>query len=364
MARRVLIVGAGVTGLLSAIACALAGYRVTVLDRGPIPNPASTSFDQHRALRALVPEDAAATRRAAAAHQRWLELRALLGTEIYRQVGVVTAWPEAQVGKVLAVAAEANVRASPVEPAQFPHVRFPSGSTGILEPDAGVLLADRILRAATRWLERHPTVTVAPGRQVTAVADDNVTLADGATLGADLILIAAGPWSRELLDLPMVLYRQAMVYLHVPDELAEWWHNVPSAGGIGTDGQAWLLPPGRGTLLKVSSQSLCRQVDAIDVASGIDWREHFDLASVLADADRYPIALVRECHYQVDAATGQGSLVRLSPTLWARAASGGDGFRTAPLIADQIAEQITSQITSQIADQIPAEAGTPKEQTP
>ncbi|WP_322779694.1 FAD-dependent oxidoreductase, partial [Frankia sp. Cas4] len=45
-ARHVLIVGAGVTGLLTAIRCALAGHRVTVLDRGAVPNPMSSSFDQ------------------------------------------------------------------------------------------------------------------------------------------------------------------------------------------------------------------------------------------------------------------------------------------------------------------------------
>jgi glycine/D-amino acid oxidase-like deaminating enzyme len=60
---RVVIVGAGVTGLLSAVECALAGHRVTVLDRGAIPNPESSSFDQHRAIRTLVPGDPEATRR-------------------------------------------------------------------------------------------------------------------------------------------------------------------------------------------------------------------------------------------------------------------------------------------------------------
>ena len=53
----VVIIGAGVTGMVTAIECALAGHRVTLLDRGPIPNPAATSADQHRALRVQRPGD-------------------------------------------------------------------------------------------------------------------------------------------------------------------------------------------------------------------------------------------------------------------------------------------------------------------
>src|SRR5262245_6767203 len=107
-APHVLIVGAGVTGLLTAIQCALAGHRVTVLDRGAIPNPVSSSFDQHRVIRALDPSDRAATRRVTLAHRRWLKLETLLGTRLYRRVGVVTAWPGDEVAAVAMIGADAG----------------------------------------------------------------------------------------------------------------------------------------------------------------------------------------------------------------------------------------------------------------
>ncbi|WP_322769432.1 NAD(P)/FAD-dependent oxidoreductase [Frankia sp. Cr1] len=346
-ARHVLIVGAGVTGLLTAIRCALAGHRVTVLDRGAVPNPMSSSFDQHRTIRALDPGDRAATHRVAMAHRLWLELEALLGTRLYRRVGVVTAWPAGEVDAVAAIGAEVGLSVELVEPDTLPHMRFPAGWTGVLEHDAGVLLADRVLTLAARWLDAHALVTVRPRREIVAVDADagQVVLADGERMGADLILIAAGPWSRELVDLPMVLHRQAMVYLRPPEELARWWEDAPSAGRIGTDGRSWLLPPGDGTLLKVSSSALCREVDSVaDRASrpdpaGTSWVDQV-VASILTDPDRYPVHGVKECHYLVDAETGGASLVRLGPVVWARAASGGDGFRTAPLIAAQIAETV------------------------
>lgn len=346
--RRVLIVGAGVTGLLTAVRCARAGHRVTVLDRGAIPNPESSSFDQHRAIRALDPGDVAATQRVAVAHRRWLELEALLGTRFYRRVGVVTAWPADEVDSVAAVAADAGLPVVLVEPDKLPHMTFPTGSVGVLELDAGVLLADRVLRAAARWLDGHSAVTLRPWRAVTAVdvGAGRVVLAGGETLGADLILIAPGPWSRDLVDLPMVLHRQTMVYLRSPEDLVRWWENAPSAGRVGADGRAWLLPPGEGTLLKVSTATVCREVDSVADDTAADetrWADRVMEASILPAAERYTVVGVKRCHYMVDADAGGALLVRMGPAVWARAASGGDGFRTAPLVADRIAEAVARE---------------------
>ncbi|MGW4113789.1 NAD(P)/FAD-dependent oxidoreductase [Actinosynnema sp. NPDC004786] len=341
MGRHLVVVGAGVTGLLTAVRCARSGARVTVLDVGPVPNPASTSHDEHRALRALDPGDVAATRASAVLHRHWLELESLLGTPFYRRVGVVTGWPAESADAALDVAREAGTPVSPVEPEKYPHIRFPAGAVGLLEADAGVLLADRVLDAAARWLREHPLVALRPGSAVREVDADRaaVHLADGSTVRGDVLLVAAGPWSRELVDVPTVLHRQRIVYLRPPDEPARWWEGAPSAGRIGDDGLAWLIPPGDGTRLKISSAALCREVD--EVGDETDrWTDHLALSSVLNDHERYTVTAVRTCHYAVDPDTGGGSLVRIGPAAWARAASGGDGFRTAPVVAERVAEEV------------------------
>jgi len=259
---------------------------------------------------------------------------------------VVTAWPTGDIAAVAAIAAEAGLPVELVEPDQFPHIRFPTGSSGVLELNAGVLLADRILQAAARWLDGNPAAELQPWREVSAVDVDSgrVVLTDGTIESGDLVLIAAGPWSRTLVDLPVVLYRQTMIYLRPPEDLAWWWATAPSAGRIGADGRAWLLPPGNGTLLKISTDAVCRQVVAVDgdVGDEARWADRIMTAEILPDVDRYTTVAVKRCHYAVDADTGSAHLVRVGPSVWARAASGADGFRTAPLVADQIADALVA----------------------
>jgi hypothetical protein len=146
-----------------------------------------------------------------------------------------------------------------------------------------------------------------------------------------------------LVDLPMVLHRQTMVYLSPPERLRRWWEGAPSAGGIGADGRSWLLPPDRSTLLKVSTAAACREVGSLtEEEDEGPWIERVLAASILTDPRDYHVVTTERCHYLVDAHTGGGRLTRTGPVVWARAASGGDGFRTAPLIAEQIVTALRS----------------------
>jgi glycine/D-amino acid oxidase-like deaminating enzyme len=345
--RRVVVVGAGVTGLLTALECALAGHRVTVLDRGAIPNPESSSFDQHRAIRTFSPGDAEATRRMTAAHHRWLELETLLDTGFYRRVGVVTAWPREQVAAVVSAAVAEGVSVETIEPEKLPHLGFPAGSAGVVEVDGGVLLAERVLRALVRWLTAHSEVTLRPYCPVTEVDVESgrITVAGGETLAADLVLAGAGPWASDLVEHEVVLHRQTMVYLRPPEGLARWWENVPAAGGLGADGRAWVVPPGEGTLLKISSDAVCREVTTVDSSgeSQSPWVDRLLAAEILSDVDRYTVVAVKPCHYLTDAKTGGALLARVGSAVWSRAACGGSGFSSAPLVAGQIVEALMEE---------------------
>ncbi|MFK0043643.1 FAD-dependent oxidoreductase [Streptomyces sp. NPDC090741] len=346
-AAAVVVVGAGVTGLLTAVECALAGHRVTVLDRGPIPNPRSSSHDQHRVVRTFSPDDAEATRRMATARRRWRELQTLFGTRMFRPVGVVSTWPRERLPALAASAAGAGVRVRTVEPRALPHLEFPPDSAGVLDTAAGVLLAERALEAAARWLGAHPAVTLRPYRTVTEVDTDSgkVLVSGGERLGADLVLVAAGPWTRDLVGRqPVVLHRQTVVYLHPPADAARWWERAPAAGGLGPDGRGWAVPPGDGTLLKISSDAVCRAVETTadgDAEDQAPWAERLAAAAPLTGLHRYTVAAVKSCHYAADAETGGALLTRAGPAVWARAACGGSGFASAPLVAGHIVEVLS-----------------------
>ncbi|WP_333766944.1 FAD-dependent oxidoreductase [Streptomyces sp. IBSBF 2435] len=341
-AAQVVVVGAGVTGLLTAVECVLAGHRVTVLDRGAIPDPSASSYDQHRALRTLAVGDDEATRRMGAAHRRWQELESLLGPGFYRQVGVVTAWPRERLAEVTHFAARARVPVETVGPSALPQLGFPAGTTGVRELPAGVLLAGRVLRAAARWLAARPAAALRPYSPVAAVdaGTGKVTLAGGEVVGGDVVLVAAGPWTRELVGRPAVLHRQTMVYLRAARRQARLWRNAPAVGGIGADGRAWVVPPVAGTLLKISSDAVCREVAGTGAGAEdqTPWAERLAAAGILRDPAGYEVVGIKACHYTADPDTGGARLDRLGPAVWARTACGGSGFASAPLVAGRMAE--------------------------
>jgi glycine/D-amino acid oxidase-like deaminating enzyme len=332
----VVVVGAGVTGLVTAIGCALAGHRVTVLDRGPIPNPTSTSFDQHRALRVLHPDDLPATRRMAEARRRWLELESLLRTSVFRPVGVVTACTPDELELALDTAGQVGLAAAVVSPDLLPPVAFPAGTSGVFDPDAGVLLAERFLGAAAEWLDAHPMVALRPGCTVTGVDDNQAALADGTAVGADVVMVAAGPWNTDLIGPPVVLHRQTMVYLRPPPNLVGWWASAPGIGRIGADRRAWMLPPGGGTLLKISSDAVCRKVATTADPDLEPWVDRLLAEPIFTAAADYAVVAVRDCHYATDPVTGGPVLTRIRPSVWSRPACGGTGFSAAPLVAREV----------------------------
>jgi glycine/D-amino acid oxidase-like deaminating enzyme len=353
---RIVVVGTGVIGLLTAMECVRAGAQVELVDRDDIPSPRATSHDRQRVVRALHRGDAALTRAAARAEASWRDVERRAGARFYHRIGSLTAMPAEEVAASLALLGSAapalsqeSARAlSPGELAvRYPQIRFPAGLAAVAEPAAGVVLADRALAALARWLRAHPAVRSYPRRRVTEVGEaGTVRLADRTVLAGDRVVVAAGPWSRDLLPAALgdklTLYRQSVLcYLPRPSWAA--WACLPAIPAIGTEHGAWLMPPVADTRVRLSAASACRAVaeitdrvtpwhrraQLVDHFSGL--LAGFDPAAVTGATDGYYLA----------AGTGRGPLLAASGdgTVWAYAACGGMSFKLAPLIASTIADR-------------------------
>ncbi|MEV6909047.1 FAD-binding oxidoreductase [Amycolatopsis sp. NPDC051071] len=351
---RIVLAGGGVIALLTAVECVSAGHEVVVADQADIPFSGATSFDRHRVLRALHLDDPAKTAAAISAHHAWTELEHLLSTSFYEQVGALTALtPEkARSAQEMLTAAGSKTEVFDADElaAEFPHAGFAPGTGAVFESHAGVLLADRVLAACAGWLRWHAHAELHPHRKVVGVDADRaeVRLADGEILRGDAVLLAAGPWSRDLLapelSEELVLHRQTMLYCDVPPPDAAAWAATPAITSLGTIGGAWLVPPVAGTPLKLSAASACRVVDEVgDGKAPSRWREHLidTFAELIPGFRRDWLVDTRDGHYLARRSTLGPMLAILGDRVLSYAACGGSSFKFAPLIARSLAARLT-----------------------
>lgn len=347
----VVVIGAGIIGLLAAAACAARGARVTVLERGPIPNPESTSYDQHRVVRALHLNDRAGTRRAAKAWWHWRAVEQHLGERLLVRTGVMTGLADHEVAPATAVLAAAGVRGELLTARavrrRWPHLR-PETPWAVLEPDAGVVLADRALHALADRLADDPRVTLLPHHEVREVDPvRRVVRTATTTWRASGILLTAGVHTRDLAGVTSTrveIYRQTMLYCRVPGALRAAYRDTPVTLRLSPTSGGWLVPPCAGTRLKLAAAAVCRTVPAVgDRVPMPQWRT--DLVEIFRNhLEGFAagwVTAARDCYYA--AADGGGArTVVLSPGVLAHVACGGGSFKFAPMVAEVLARDVLS----------------------
>lgn len=350
---RIVVVGGGVIGLLSAVEIVSTGHQVVLVDQAGIPSTGSTSYDRQRVIRALHLDDPAATATAVQAHHQWLRLQRLLGTRVYEPAGALHVLPAGDLSRAQRMLSDAGSGAHLFGPlslaATYPQVRFPAGSSAVLEDLAGVLLADRILLACAGWLRESSSAELLPHRTAVRVdADDAaVELADGEVLRADGVLLAAGAWSQRLLPPrlagELVLCRQSMILCAVPAQDAAVWSATPPISTFGTSNGGWLVPPVAGTPLKLSAATACRVVTQVgDTGTPAYWRDHLveQFAPVVRGLDAGWVTGARDAYYLMRRSTGGPMSAVLGDQVVSYAACGGSSFKFAPLIARSLVQHL------------------------
>jgi sarcosine oxidase len=201
------VVGAGVAGLAAAYELRRAGREVVVYEQFEVGHDRGSSHGRSRIFR-LAYADPAWVRLAEeslAGWRRWeretgeqlLELHALV--EIVQHLAESSAATLEQCGVPFEQLGAAEVER------RFP-VSVPEGSFALVQPDAGIVRADRTLAALAHGL------TI---REHTAV--DRL-----AELEADVVVCAAGAWARGLLAaegiaLPVRVTRETVAYFRLAD---------------------------------------------------------------------------------------------------------------------------------------------------
>jgi len=343
-----IVVGAGIMGLCTAWGLVRRGWRVTVLEQGPIPNPLASSAGQHRLIRHPYGDSVGYTTMIPRAFDAWDMLWADLGVRHFHRTGTLafgtgaaTGWTERSLAtlKVLGVpGVEQLDRGALTE--RFPWLRFEAVTGGFFMESGGALLCGAIVADLARWLVGQGA-DVRPHTAVTAVdLAAGTVIAAGEELRADHVIVAAGPWSARLLpDLAARVKpsRQVLALVDPPADLAGTWASAPMILDVGTAG-FYAVPPVAGTQLKIGDHSFSLQgdPDRDREAREAEVRAVYDCASSrFARFDEYTLAGSRTCFYTVE--PDERFIVEQRGAAWILAGFSGHGFKFGALLGLEVA---------------------------
>ena len=296
----VIVVGAGIAGLSTAWSLVKAGHNVSIVEQGPIPNPLAASGDHHRIIRRAYGKAGGYGRLITEAYQAWDELWADLGenhldprgficvsrqeadeAEQYRDGLLEGGFP------IEIVDPDEAARRWPfLDPGTFRYAFF--------SPEGGALHCRSIASGIAAWL-RAQGASVYDHTRVDAIDADagRLTLADGSTMQADRIVVAAGAWVLKLfpeLGGDLTTYRTALAYVEPPADLRAAWEVAPVILDVGGDTDGYMIPLTRGAGMKFGSG--LHKVETSDA----DWnREPVDgEGEAIRDLFSPPIARIGE----------------------------------------------------------------------
>lgn len=353
-----LVVGGGIMGLSAARSLVQAGRRVTLVERGPLPNPLASSMDHHRLIRFMYGQNHGYAAMVAEAFPAWERLWADLGRIHYAPTGQLLTGPADDpwvAGSRRSLAALGIALAELDRSAicrRFPLVDAEAADYALYSPTAGALLADRICQDLAAWLA-EAGAELRPETEVREIDPEHgrIHLADGTWLQGEPLVVAAGAWTGRLLPglAPRLTpSRQAVLYVEPPPALAGLWRTTTMLTDVLT-GEAlsvfYAVPPVGGVPVKFGDHCFSKSGDTeADRTPTPD-----EIARVMAaarrrlrHADAYRITEARTCFYTLSPderfiAEATGPTITL-------AGFSGHGFKFGPLIGERLAEVIAGRL--------------------
>jgi len=225
---QVVVVGAGVFGTWTAHHLVSADCGVTLVDAYGPANPRASSSDQSRILRCGYGADEIYSAFARRSVEQWRALQERASVPIWHPCGVLLL---ADAGDPYAIATrhtleQGGYAIEVLSPSglrdRYPHLEAGDVSMALLEPDCGVLMARRAVRALAAELERSG-VRLMRGKAVVAANSGRlraIGLAGGGEITGDAFVFACGPWLPSVLAPSLARLirptRQTVVYFGTP----------------------------------------------------------------------------------------------------------------------------------------------------
>ena len=353
---KIVIVGAGIMGLATAWALRRRGHDVVVLEQGPFPNPLGSSVDEHRGFRRGYGAERGYQRMTRGALAAWERLAADIGEAVYVEAGILylTAARDPWLAATLDGFAAEGVAFERLDLAdlrrRFPAVRTEGVGHVVWSPTAGPLRAAAIMAGLGSWLAAQDA-PVRANRKVVAIDLDaaSVALADGSRIAGDRLVVAAGPWTPNLLPAyaaRVTPSRQILVYLEPPADLEPAWQAMPVLADLTTrENGIYVIPPAQGMRLKIGDHRtpLTGDPDRDRAASAADTGLILAKARArMRDLDRFRHLESKTCLY--DMTVDERFLIETVGRGVVLAGFSGHGFKFGAVIGERVAAALLDEI--------------------
>jgi len=358
---RVIVVGAGITGVTAAIELRRRSHDVVLVDPGPLPHSLAASTDISKAVRAAYGADEEYTHLAERSIRLWRQWNQQFGIEVYHEVGVMF------------------VRREEMKPGHFEHEsfktlqkrghnvermnsariakRFPAWNPdlyrdGVLELEAGYAESGRVVttligRAKSLGIELRENVRFSQLDE-----DDNrvrgIVLDDGHRIAGDLVVMTVGAWTPYLLPFtknffcangqPVFYLKPRQPELFAPERFPVFGADITTTGYYG-------FPINRDGVVKVANHGRGREMSPESPGRAVTPKDEENLRNflsstfpALADAQ---IVYSRVCMY-CDTHDGHFWIAPDPERKGLVIAAGdcGHGFKFAPVLGEIVADAV------------------------
>ena len=336
------------------------GRSVALLDAYGPANSRASSGDESRVLRMGYGAEEIYTRWAWRARQLWMDLfEAVDQPDLFQQTGVLQT-PRPQDARAESMRLTLEKCGVPYQllthadlEARFPQFHFSTERIGILELEAGALMARRAVRAVVQEAVRNG---VDYFRETASVPENSqLKTSSGEVLRAGLFVFACGPWLPKIF--PGVLQgrirptRQEVFYFGVPagdrrfspPEMPVWLDFSSDLG-------AYSLPDfdGRGLKLAFDRHGPDFDPDAGDrLVGGLDEARSF-LSERFPALAHAPLAESRVCQYE-NTSTGDFLIDRHPDDdgVWLVGGGSGHGFKHGPALGEYVTKLIDGAVANE-----------------